>query len=61
MRCVWVKAFERSERLPVWRGHIDNLRPPVDNTLTGTSAWINLVSGATMRFPTDGSRGLGWR
>ena len=37
MRCVWLKAYERSERLPLWRGHIDNLRPPVDNGLKGTS------------------------
>ena len=42
MRCVWLKAYERSERLPLWRGHIDHLRPPVDNSLKGTSAWINL-------------------
>ena len=35
MRCVWVKAYERSERLPLWRGHIDDLRPPVDNALEG--------------------------
>ena len=33
MRCVWLKAYERSERLPMWRGQIDDLRPPVDNTL----------------------------
>jgi hypothetical protein len=45
MRCVWLKAYERSERLPLWRGHIDDLRPPVDNSLKGTSAWINLLSG----------------
>src|SRR5205809_7134479 len=38
MRCVWVKAYERSDRLPLWRSHIDHLRPPVDNSLTGTSA-----------------------
>ena len=35
MRCVWLKAYERSERLPLWRGHIDELRPPVDNRLQG--------------------------
>jgi hypothetical protein len=43
MRCVWVKAYERSEKLPLWRGHIDHIRPPVDNSLKGTSAWVNLV------------------
>src|SRR5207245_3250237 len=40
MQCVWLKAYERSEKLPLWRGHVDDLRPPVDNTLAGTSAWL---------------------
>ena len=35
MRCVWLKAYERSERLPLWQGHIDQVRPPVDNRLKG--------------------------
>src|SRR5438445_13897697 len=45
MRCVWLKATERAERLPWWGSHIDDLRPPVDNALTGSSSWINLISG----------------
>ena len=49
MRCVWLKAVERSERLPLWRGHVDDLRPPVDNTLKGTSSWLNLISGRDRR------------
>jgi Methylene-tetrahydrofolate reductase C terminal len=51
MRCVWVKAVERSERLPLWRGHIDNVRPPVDNRLKGTSSWLNLFSGRDRKVP----------
>jgi hypothetical protein len=51
MRCVWLKAVERSERLPLWRGHIDDLRPPVDNRLKGTSSWINLATGRDRRTP----------
>ena len=51
MRCVWVKAYERSEQLPVWRGHLDDLRPPVDQRLQGESAWINLVTGRDRRTP----------
>jgi hypothetical protein len=51
MRCVWVKAYERAEHLPVWGGHIDNLRPPVDNSLENTSAWVNLFSGADKETP----------
>jgi hypothetical protein len=51
MRCVWLKAVERSERLPLWRGHIDDLRPPVDNTLRGSSAWVNLFSRRDRQVP----------
>ena len=51
MRCVWLKAVERSERLPIWRGHVDNVRPPVDNRLEGTSAWANLFSGRARQVP----------
>ena len=42
MRCVWVKAVDRAEHLPLlprrWRHEIDDLRPPVDNRLHGTSS-----------------------
>ena len=51
MRCVWVKAYRRSALLPIWRGHIDKLRPPVDNALEGTSAWANLFSGRDQETP----------
>ena len=51
MRCVWTGAYERSERLPLWRGHIDNLRPPVDNRLTGTSSWVNFITGRDRQVP----------
>jgi hypothetical protein len=55
MRCVWLNADERARRLPLWRGHIDELRPPVDNQLQGTSSWRNLVAGRDRRTPP------GWR
>ena len=51
MRCVWLKAVERSERLPLWREHIDHVRPPVDNALRGTSSWLNLISGRDKQVP----------
>jgi hypothetical protein len=51
MRCVWVKAYERADKLPIWRGHIDKLRPPVDNSLEGTAAWVNLFSGRDRQTP----------
>ena len=59
MRCVWVKAEERSRTLPLLPGVVaratsTQLRPPVDNRLQGTSSWINL---ATKR---DRARPAGW-
>jgi hypothetical protein len=51
MRCVWLKAVERSDHLPLWGSHIDRLRPPVDNQLQGTSSWINLMTGRDRRTP----------
>lgn len=51
MRCVWLKAYERSEHLPLWGNHIDRLRPPVDHQLGGTSSWINLVTGRDRQVP----------
>ena len=59
MRCVWLKAEERSREmpllLPAWRSHFMNMRPPVDNRLEGTSAWANLFS------KRDKVRPAGWQ
>ena len=43
MRCVWTKGYLRSRRLP-WRDEFDQLRPPVDNRLAGSSSWLNLIT-----------------
>lgn len=54
MTCVWVVAQRRSQSLPlprVWREGIDHLRPPVDNTLQGSSSWINLFTGRDKQNP----------
>jgi len=54
MTCVWLKAERRATSLPlpkVWREGIDHLRPPVNNTLQGTSSWVNLVTGRDRRTP----------
>jgi hypothetical protein len=47
MQCVWLKAERRSRTLPLlasWRAHFHELKPPVDNRLSGTSSWVNLVT-----------------
>ncbi len=55
MRCVWVKANERAERMPLlpkaWREEVSHLRPPVNNILQGGSSWVNLATGADRETP----------
>jgi hypothetical protein len=54
MDCVWLKAERRSRTLPLppsWREHFDELRPPVDNRLRGTSSWTNFVTGRDRQRP----------
>ena len=55
MRCVWLKAYERAESLPLlpgrWRAEYDHLRPPVDNQLEGTSAVVNLLTKRDRKTP----------
>ena len=53
--CIWVKAWEGSRRLPLWRDHIDHVNPPVDWRLEGTSSYINLATRRDKRVPD------GWR
>jgi len=55
MRCVWLKAYERAEKLPMWGEEIHELRPPVDNRLWGTSSWRNFASKRDRWVPK------GWR
>lgn len=54
MKCVWLKGWERSERLP-WARELHELRPPVDNRLWGTSSWRNLLTKRDKQTPR------GWR
>ncbi|HUG34035.1 MAG TPA: methylenetetrahydrofolate reductase C-terminal domain-containing protein [Anaerolineales bacterium] len=49
--CVWVQGIERAARLPVWRGRIRELQPPVDWQLKDTSSWINWFSGRDAVYP----------
>ena len=51
MRCVWLKGYDRSRKLPLWRSHFNELRPPLDNSLHGTSSWKNLVTGRDKQTP----------
>lgn len=51
MRCVWVEAFERSQRMPEHGAEIHHIQPPVNRQLEGSSAWVNLMSGVDRQTP----------
>lgn len=57
MRCVWLLAWERAERMPRYGHEITRILPPVDRRLAGTSAWINDLSDAADRGPAAWSGG----
>jgi hypothetical protein len=39
--CIWVQAWERSAQMAHYSEDIQQIRPPLNNQLQGTSAWIN--------------------
>ena len=43
MKCVWVAAFERSQRMSVYGDGFFNIQPPLNHQLAGKSAFINLL------------------
>jgi hypothetical protein len=45
MRCVWVQAWERSQRMPAYGQEIFALQAPLNRRLEGTSAWVNEFAG----------------
>ena len=47
MACVWVNAWERSKKMPVYGSNINVIMAPLDHQLQGTSAWVNEFSGRT--------------
>lgn len=50
MRCVWLRAYERSRKLP-WRDDFAHLRPPLDHQLWGSSSWLNLLTRRDRQQP----------
>jgi len=43
MRCVWVQAYEGSQRMRRGPEAIRAVRPPVDRTLAGVSTWLRMA------------------
>jgi hypothetical protein len=48
---VWVQAWERSQAMALYRCEIKRVQPPVDHSLHGTSAWINLIDRRDIKMP----------
>lgn len=49
--CVWVEAYERSLRMPIYGKEIIYIQPPVNHNLEGSSAWINVLTGIDQQVP----------
>ena len=51
MVCVWVDAYERSLRMPLYGHQFAALQPPLNHQLNGTSSWINMFHGIDTKLP----------
>ncbi|MCC7165301.1 MAG: methylenetetrahydrofolate reductase C-terminal domain-containing protein [Anaerolineae bacterium] len=51
MRCVWVQAWERSQKMPTYGHELHNVLPPLNRQLQGTSAWVNEFTGVAETPP----------
>ena len=51
MKCIWVEAFERSEKMGRYGEEIGMLQPPVNRQLEGESAWINMLTAEDKKVP----------
>lgn len=45
MRCVWVEAFEGSQKMSLYNEDIQQVSPPVNTQLDGQSAWVTQLTG----------------
>jgi hypothetical protein len=51
MRCVWVEAFERSQKMPTYGHEMLTIQPPVNQQLQGSASWINMLHGIDDEMP----------
>jgi hypothetical protein len=49
MMCVWVEAYERSLKMPIYGHEMATEQPPVNWQLKDTSSWINMLKGVDRR------------
>ena len=51
MKCIWVNAFEGARRLRSYGSEIISIQPPVNHRIEGSSAWVNMLTGADRQLP----------
>ncbi len=51
MPCVWVQAYERSQKMAIYGEELRLINPPVNRQLEGSSAWVNMLTGEDMNVP----------
>ena len=51
MPCVWVQAYERSQRMPIYGHELHWIQPPVNRSLQGSPAWVNMMEGVDTQTP----------
>lgn len=51
MRCIWVEAYERSQKMESYGPEIMLVQPPVNQRLQGRSAWISMLTGEDKGYP----------
>jgi len=44
MPCVWTVAYERSLQMPKYGHTFNQIQPPVNRRLEGTSSWVNMLA-----------------
>lgn len=49
--CVWVQAWERSQRMNAYVNEMQIIQPPVNQSLQNTSSWINMVEKNDVKVP----------
>ena len=49
--CIWVQAFERSQKMAVYGEEFNQINPPVNRQLEGMSAWMNMLTGEDKNTP----------
>ncbi|NWF70029.1 MAG: methylenetetrahydrofolate reductase C-terminal domain-containing protein [Chloroflexi bacterium] len=49
--CVWVQAWERSQRMTTYAHEMRLIQPPVNRALHNTSSWINMYEKIDMQTP----------